>query len=216
MRLWVRSQVDHIEHLDLTLQGTDRQVLGGQIPGVSLTAANAVYRGIHLDSAAVSARDILINLGQVVRGKPLRLLQSFSVYGEVMLSQDSLNASLSAPYLAEGVENFWQTLLSQPPVAAEIEQHYGPAALQPAPTSTSIQSGRLTLMAGARQLRAGLVLHEGHWLGLEQPCWVTPAGDFASQALQGFCWDLGPETQMETLSLQPGRLLCVGQLEVRP
>jgi len=216
VRLWLRSQVDQIEQLDLQLQGTDRQVLGGRIPGISLSAQDAIYKGIYLDRVIVSATGICINLGQVVRGKPLRLLQAFPVAGEVRLSQDSLNASLSGPFLAEGVESFWHTLLSRPAVAAEIERHYGVSALEPTQTVAQLADNQITLTAGARQLQTGLTLAEGRWLCLEHPSWLIETGPAPSQALQGFRWDLGQETQIQTLSLQPGQLVCAGQVDVKP
>ena len=218
VQLWVRSQVDHIESLEVQLKGTDRQVLGGCIPGVFLSAQRAVYKGIHLDSAMVSAEGIQINLGQVLRGRALRLLEAFPVHGEVVVSEAGLNASLDAPYLSVGVESFWQSLTQQPGVAEELAQHYGAVETSSRPVATvaRLLTDRLMLTRQNQQLQAGLDVVNGHQLYLKQPTWVTAAGCLPSQSLEGFFWDLGPETQIKTLTLQPGELRCAGQIEITP
>ncbi|MEO0539272.1 MAG: hypothetical protein AAFZ80_00235, partial [Cyanobacteria bacterium P01_A01_bin.105] len=100
---------------------------------------------------------------------------------------------------------------------AEVEQHYGSAALQgSAATQAQLGAGHLTLARGPKQLQAALTMVEGHWLCLEQPTWLTPTGHRPSTALQGFRWDLGTETHIHTLAIQPGQLVCVGQVEIQP
>ncbi|MEL7501487.1 MAG: DUF2993 domain-containing protein [Cyanobacteria bacterium J06554_6] len=218
VRLWLRSQLDQIENLTLNLQGSDRQVLSGCIPGVSLAAEQSVYKGIHLSKVNVAAEDISINLGQVLRGKPLRLVKAFPVRGAVEISEDGLNASLAATLLSEGIERFWQSLLQRPEVAAEVEDYYGTAALQShAPlTQARLTAPFLTLINGDKQLRAGLTVKQGRHLVLNQPTWLVSAQDRPSHALKGFAWDLGSEAQIHQLTIVSKRLLCAGQIEVRP
>ena len=99
VRLWLRSQVEQVEHLSVVLEGRDRDIISGYLPGVSVSAMRTIYRGIHIGELRLSAQDIRINVGQVVRGKPLRLMQIFPVIGEVALSAADLNASLGSALL---------------------------------------------------------------------------------------------------------------------
>ena len=121
VRFWLRSQVEQVDSLSLALEGRDRQLLSGYLPGVSVSAEQAIYQGIHIGQLQLSAQDIRINVGQVVRGKPLRLLKVFPVLGEVALTSDDLNASLSSELLAGGLRDFWQSLLQIPALAEEVE-----------------------------------------------------------------------------------------------
>ena len=94
IRLWLHSQLDHLENLDFRIEGRDRQILSGYLPQVSLSASQAVYQGLQVSRAEVRAEEIYLNLGQVIRGKALRLLQPFPVRGLVYLTREDLRASL--------------------------------------------------------------------------------------------------------------------------
>ncbi|MEL6163726.1 MAG: LmeA family phospholipid-binding protein, partial [Cyanobacteria bacterium J06628_3] len=48
IKLWLRTQVSHIEQLQLDIQARNRQILSGYIPSVSIVAEKAVYQGLHL------------------------------------------------------------------------------------------------------------------------------------------------------------------------
>ncbi|NJL44881.1 MAG: DUF2993 domain-containing protein [Leptolyngbyaceae cyanobacterium SM2_3_12] len=90
IRLWLQTQLDHIEGLNFQINGKDRQILSGYVPQVMISAQQAVYRGLHVSQVEVAATEIQVNLGQVVRGKSLRLLQPFPVQGRVSLGAQDL------------------------------------------------------------------------------------------------------------------------------
>lgn len=103
IKLWLRSQVQQIDRLELEIAGSDRQILTGNIPRVSILASQAVYQGLHITQVQLEAQEIHINLGQVIKGKPLRLLDKVPVRGNLYLTQADLNASLASPLLTDAL-----------------------------------------------------------------------------------------------------------------
>ena len=125
VKFWLRSQVEQIGDLSIDLSGRDRQLLSGYLPGVSVAADAVIYQGIHAGQVQLSAEEIRINVGQVVRGKPLKLLKAFPVQGSVTLSADDLTASQSSALLSEGLLSFWRSLIQVPMLSQEVESRYG-------------------------------------------------------------------------------------------
>lgn len=107
---WLSAQLAQATGLEIQIQGGDRQILRGYLPHVRVAAARANYRGIQLRHAVVQAEQIQINLGQVLRGKPLKLLAPVPVRGELVLSQEDLNASFGAPLLQSGLRELLKLL----------------------------------------------------------------------------------------------------------
>ncbi|MGD1900491.1 MAG: DUF2993 domain-containing protein [Phormidesmis sp.] len=241
VRLWLRSQVEQVDRLSIELAGRDRQILRGNLPGVSVSAHQAIYEGIHISSVQLSAEDIRINIGQVVRGKPLRLLKSFPVSGEVLLSPADLNASLNSSMLAVGLTLFWQTLSQAPSVAQAIEDRHGPLALQSdmvlaAPT-VKLGNGCLGLsfypcVEGVLAeepivLGTKLTVASKQYLQLNSTVWLSQLDDLNRLAdpspvgepipsLEGFQWNLGQDTQLTQLDIRPHQLICAGTITVQP
>jgi predicted phage tail protein len=111
VRLWLRSQVEQVEDLQFQIEGGDRQILSGHIPRVAIAARQVVYQGLHLSQMDLAGTGIRINLGQVLKGKPLKLLEIVPVEGEMQLQEADLNASLRAPILSGAVS---ELLVNQP------------------------------------------------------------------------------------------------------
>lgn len=237
VRLWLRSQVDQIESLSLELKGRDRQILSGYLPGVAVAAQQAIYRGIHIDKLTLSAAEIRINIAQVIRGKPLRLLKQFPVMGEVALTGQDLNASLVSPLLREGLLDFWRKLMQVPLLAEAVATRYGPlplaldVELYDAQVRLGHQCLGLSFYPKAQNqiaerpviLGTGLALVGGNQLRLDDPRWLDQLDQLSDpqqgqlvEGLHGFHWDLGRDAQLETLALQPELLCCKGQIWVRP
>ncbi len=183
------------------------------------------------------AEDIRINVGQVVRGKPLRLMKAFPVQGETTLSARDLNASLASPLLAEGLSSFWQSLIQRPEVAKSVDARYGPLPLSSNVTLNrpQIQIGKGSLglsfypttpVESAEQpviLATNLSVIEGHILQLNSARWLDQLDDLTQrtvgvpiEALEGFQWDLGQDTKLTQLDLHPSHLLCSGEIMVNP
>ncbi len=237
VRLWLRSQVEQVEDLSVVLEGRDLDIISGYLPGVSVSAVRTIYKGIYIGELRLSAQDICINVGQVVRGKPLRLMKAFPVTGEVALTAADLNASLGSALLREGLRDFWRSLVQTPALREEIEARYGSLPLH---RDVMLHNAQMYLgdqclglsfypQAGGQTalhpvvLATELAVAEGNQLRLESPRWLKTLADVtdtstgeAIVALQGFQWNLGSDTQLSRLILQPERLLCSGQIIVNP
>lgn len=228
IKLWLQSQMESVAELTVKIEAGDRQILGGCIPQVALAAQQAVYRGLHLSQIAVQGQDIQVNLGQVMRGKPLRLLHPVPVAVDLRLQESDLNRSLGAPLLAGAVAD----LLAEWLRAAHVVGLKGHLAAHPSPHIT-LADDRLTLMApwqdeagvlGTLTLTAGLHLAGHRCLQFQQPeLSYQPPEDVTGELppplvepLADFALDLGTDVELTVLQIQPGALHCQGYLWVNP
>lgn len=231
IRFWLSTQLEHVEALEFRIEGRDRDILSGHIPEVFLSAQKAVYQGIHLSQATVKASEIRINLGQVIRRKPLRLLAPFPVSGTVFLTAADFNQSLRSPLLGEGLYDFLQLLADSQPEAAHLQTilsrlpnrnvlpHYQPTASID-PTGITL---RLLPEAGKTwppiAIATQLAIKDGHQLCLENPHWlptVESADTTPLPALHGFEIDLGSEVTLTECEIQGDRLSLAGTVRVLP
>ncbi|MCU0569076.1 MAG: DUF2993 domain-containing protein [Oculatellaceae cyanobacterium Prado106] len=231
LRFWLRSQVESIETLHLQIEGSDRQLLTGQVAKVSVAAQRAVYQGLHLTQIELVGEGIRVNLSQVLKGKPLKLLDAVPVQGTVCLHQADLNASWRSPLLAPVLPQFlrsdWclQHLLPLLPADLQAIQHETTILLE---VLAEMECDRLTLKTHwvtasgqplTLMLRTGLKLASGHCLQLNQPEWISPAAPdagFPLAPLHGYTLNLGSEVDLQDLQLAPEQLLCKGQIRVMP
>ena len=229
VKFWLQTQLDEIGQLAFEIQASDRQVLSGHIPGVALSAQQAVYKGVKITDVDVQASGIKINIGQVLRGKPLRLKQPFPIEGQVAFDVDALAASSTESILAEGLLDFWQTLLAKADVAQEVATHYGAdIAVLNDPQLSQYQSRLQTidkdlslqlLRDGQSEigLKGWLEVDQGHILRLTTAQWCLASGEHVrSDALSNFCWNLGEHTNVRTLTVQDDQLTCQCRIMVQP
>lgn len=224
--LWLRSQVEHIEDLEIDVEAGDRQILSGCIPQVELSACRAIYQGLHLSQVRLTGQNIRINLGQVLRGKPLCLLEPIQVKGTVVLQQADLSASLTAPLLANGVTEFLLALLNASDlseVPLESEPRLNLQNLQIVLNAGSVTlSASLISVSGtatAIAIRTGFALASPHELMLVNPQWLphaTAKRGLPLTDLEGYTFDLGADTQIEQLKLEAGQIICQAKLVVSP
>ncbi|PSB54054.1 DUF2993 domain-containing protein [filamentous cyanobacterium Phorm 6] len=215
VQLWLRSQVQQVDELKVKIEGSDRQILSGTIPKVTAAARGAVYKGLHLTEISIEGCGIRINLGQVIKGQPLRLLESFPIFGVLRLSQADLNASLKAPLLADALSEF----LSPLEPIADREQ---PLKLQN--SQIAIDAGLLTLSAVIFRadgtqipfvLRTGLRMASSHELMFENPE-IEVSKQLDRNVFNGLKLDFGPEVEIDELILHPGEIVCRGGIRVLP
>ena len=215
VQLWLRSQVQQVDELKVKIEGSDRQIFSGAIPKVTAAASGAVYKGLHLTEVALEGCGIRINLGQALKGQPLRLVESVPVAGVLRLSQADLNASLKAPLLADALSEFLRTMLP----LTDREK-----SLKLQNSQIAIEAGVLTLSAailraGGRQiplvLRTGLRMASGCELMFEAPE-IEMDGELKSSDFNGFKIDFGHEVEIEELILSPGEIVCRGGIRVLP
>jgi len=195
------------------ISGGDRQILSGSIPRVSISASNAVYQGLHLTQIQLAGEGIRTNLGQVLKGQPLRLLEVVPVSGELLLQEPDLTASLQSPLLANALTELLEMLL---PESYQIEGQVSWHKIV-IDTDQLILSGTLVGSSNTKPLllRSGLQLASCHELQLTQPQLQT-SHDLILKELENFKLDLGPEVNIQELTLTPGQMLCRGSINVIP
>lgn len=214
VRLWLRSQVQKVSDLEVKISGSDRQILHGTIPRVSISAHHAVYEGLHLTQIQLVGEGVCINLGQVLRGQPLRLLELVPVFAKLVLQESDLNASLQSPLLANALTQLLGMLL---PSSYLID---GQAVCH----KIGIDNGQLIMSVTLADrtnhptpvvIRTGLQLVSCHELQLEQPQIQTQVG-LSLVNLDSFKLDLGPEVSITELTLTSGQLVCCGRINIIP
>ncbi|MBE9168733.1 DUF2993 domain-containing protein [Pleurocapsales cyanobacterium LEGE 06147] len=221
IRLWLRSQVERVEELEVKITGGDRQILGGYISRVSLTTNHAVYRGLHLRQIKLAGENIRVNLAQILKGKPLQLLEPVAVTGQVWLEETDLKASLSSPLLVSALTDLLSTLLT----ANGIEQERHPLVDYQMHWQT-ISVGNDKLTVGGRlihsnnqeiaiAIRTGLRIANGSTLKLS-PLYLETIPQLWSSTCNQLEMDLDSEVAIEQLSLEAGKLFCSGGLTVLP
>ena len=207
IELWLRSQVQQVSNLKVQIEGKSRQILTGNIPGVSIVASDAVYQGLHVAEIELYATGILINLGQVIKGQPLKLLEKVPVTGKLQLQQADINASLNTPLLSNALT---ELLLKLAPQAADKQVQWD---------KVIVNDGQIRLCAtmGDRQqiiIQAGLKLSTSQELEIIQPTIEIPGVSLTN--LDSFKVDLGAEVELEELTLHQGKIICRGKINVLP
>ncbi len=228
LQLWLRSQVESVEALQVHLKGGDRQVLSGYIPQLRLEAHQAIYQGLHLSHVELTGKDIRINIGQVLKGKSLQPLDPISVDTTVQINAADLEASLGSFMLQQALIEILLTL-----VGDQIEDALGGELRS---QSLALQNSHLLLGENRLRLSAqltvqdsdhsipvslqtGLVLASPCTLMLQNPEWLpTPNAKrgLLMKELHGYCFDLGDQAQFQSLSIAPDGIQVHGQLLIVP
>ncbi len=238
LKLWLRSQVEAVERLEVAIGSetgegdhlTSRQMLAGRIPLVRVEADEVIYKGLHLGQLQLAGRDIRMNLGQAVRGKPLKLMAPIAVDLQLKMTEAQLNESLESPLLAPQLVE-WLTLLQallmegEPIGAAPLTQPRIALAGGELGVGLDIEHLGLRVYQGEPSAAAelaietGLTIANGNLLKLRQPCWseAPPAGfkdDLSGLAMMSL--KLGSDVVIERIAIAAGQLQLTGQLTVQP
>ena len=225
VRLWLKSQMEHLEDLKLSIQAGDRQILSGKIPRIEASVVAAVYQGIHIRDLQLTAQEIQVNLGQVMRGKALKLLAEFPIDLKFSLSEDDLNRSLCTPMIQDAVTQFLMGILGSGDASSQNRLTITnlKTKLQDdiiilcgnLPSSSGDVHGNTTEIA----IRTGLQLTHPNKIALRNPVWLPHAKakrGMAIAELNGYEFDLGPGTSMAQVSIELGKISCIGRLTVLP
>jgi hypothetical protein len=141
LQLWLRQQCEGIESLEIRLEGSALALLRGRLAGVQVMARRATYAGLEIEQVNLRSEPIQVQMGQVLRGKGLRLDHPFQIHGQVSFTGEGLSRSLARPR--------WQGL----------GDALGEALLGIAPlTQLWIQAGRLVIAAQGVAQRAPIQL----------------------------------------------------------
>jgi hypothetical protein len=218
LRLWLRSQVDSVEELKFQIFGRNREILRGYIPKVSLIGSETIYQGLHLQEVKAIAENIRINIGQILKGKPLQLLEPVVCTGEIRLQEADLNASLSSSLLANAFTDLLLMLLktngyTEPNLILE-KYRLGWENISFDVNSFTL-TGRLLDAQGSSDaitIRAGITLSDRRFL-LFYPLKIE--SQLFPVNLKELKIDLGEDANLETLVIQEGQLFCCGSAVVR-
>ncbi|MBW4673727.1 MAG: DUF2993 domain-containing protein [Desmonostoc geniculatum HA4340-LM1] len=213
LKLWLRAQVSQISELEVEIKASDRQIISGRIPSVSIFASHAVYQGLLITKIQLIAENIQVNIGSILKGKPLRLLQIVPVVGDLTIDEKDLNASLSSDLLS--------TALSD--LLVKVLPTYCPKT-QPINWQEIILENNQIILLGFRvtnsettplKICLGLQLLNGHELQLTHIQIKDDQKDLF-QDNHEYNFDLGSDVDIQELTLIPGKLLCRGRIKVNP
>lgn len=222
LKLWLRSQVESVAELQIEIEAGDRQILSGYIQQVMLAADQAVYQGLSLSQVRLIGQNIRVNLGQVVRGKPLRLLEPIPIEGSVLLQETDLNASLNAPLLRAGITEFLITFLrAGDPASLDEELNLQNLQINLEESQVVIAASLISVSGSETQIaiRTSFEMAAPNLLKLVNPQWLPHAKakrGLAIADLDGYTFHLGSETEIQELNLKAGQVTCQGRLIVRP
>jgi LmeA-like phospholipid-binding len=206
---WLRTKVSSVGSLQIKIAAKDRQIISGVVPSVSVIAHETVYRGISLQRIQLLAQQIEVNLGQVVRGQQLRLLQPILVEANATIGEADLLSSLTAPLLADPIADLIAKITGAGDTALSVSWQ---AVQLQADLLTLI--GQLTPQGTPITIHTGIQVIDGHILDL-QPLKIDCTA-LGNQLPEYYQIDLGPEVDLTELTIQAGSLTCQGQIQVRP
>jgi len=218
IKFWLRTQLE-IEDLTMEIHAGDKQILTGKIDQVSLETTKAIYQGIHVSKAAVTTENIAVNLGGILRGKPLKLLQPIFVRGKLILSHHDIQTSLESKLLHKGLIDLVNLLLKYQQIGEceQILQQY-----QFFWEKITLQEDKFLLEARLTNsnekeynfsLNASLKLKDDHIL-LFDSIEVTGIPDINDMIIKHFEVDLGEDVALEKLILTSQNLSCFGTIKV--
>ncbi|WP_375513170.1 DUF2993 domain-containing protein [uncultured Nostoc sp.] len=213
LKLWLRAQVSQISDLKVEMKASDRQIISGRIPLVSIFATDAIYQGLLITQIQLIAENIRINIGAILKGKPLQLLETVPVVGDLIVDQKDLNASLSS--------NLLSTALSD--LLVKVLPTHCPQS-QPINWQEIILDNNQIILRGMRvtnsettplEICLGLQLLSGHELQLAHIKIKPHQGDILEDNHE-YNLDLGSDVDIQELTLIPGKLVCRGRINVNP
>ncbi|MGC9504465.1 LmeA family phospholipid-binding protein [Baaleninema sp.] len=200
LRLWLRSQVETVDRLEIDLNGRNRDILSGYVPQVSISARRAVYQGLHLSHIDLCGDRIRVNLWQILKGKPLRLLEPVPVSVRLHLRDRDLTRSLASPLLQTPVQELFQSVL---PDAVDF-------------STAEVRFDRSSLILSASTPQPFTLTTEIRVAENNQLQFLTP--QLETDSLQDFPTITVPfdsQVQLDELALDRGKLSISGRLTVR-
>ncbi len=211
VNLWLHSQLDQVEQLQIQITGTNRQILSGYIPGVFLGSIAPVYQGIHLNQVELTGENIKINLGQVIKGQPLRLLEPILVKGKITLEQTQLNLSLTSQLLATALTDLLKSFIKDDSLE-NLDINW---------RNLEIKPDKLVLKAIAVDSQGAIVTpinwKSGLSLASHRKLLLNPIQIETKTeqiTLHNYEVDLGSQVQLENLTLAQGRIDCHGTARI--
>ncbi|MBW4600292.1 MAG: DUF2993 domain-containing protein [Calothrix sp. FI2-JRJ7] len=213
LKLFVRSQVTDIQDLDIDIQASDRQLLSGRIPSVSVFASGAVYKGLHLTSIQLTAENIRINTGSILKGQPLRLSEAIPVNGTLVLEEEDVNASLTSALLSGALNDVLLQLIP------ELTKNSKSIIWQ----KIILSNNQFILFANPAtetntKLEAPLEIGIDLELINSNELKLTPTDKLGQHehSKKGQHFDLGSDVDIKELELIPGKVTVYGRININP
>ncbi|MUG94094.1 DUF2993 domain-containing protein [Scytonema sp. UIC 10036] len=214
LKLWLKAQVSQVAQLEVEIKASDRQLLSGTIPLVSIFARHAVYQGLHLTKIHIVAENIRVNIGSVLKGQPLKLLETVPVVGELIQTEEDLNASLSSTLLLSALNDALVQLLPEQKRKSK-SVFWQKINLD---NSTLVLSATLPEENQPTHLDISMSLEllSSHELQLKH---IQVQSNTAS-SLEGIerelYFNLGSDVDIQELTVHSGKLVCRGRINVNP
>ncbi|MHC5765530.1 MAG: LmeA family phospholipid-binding protein [Nostoc sp.] len=213
VKLWLRAQVSQISELEVEIKASDRQLFSGRIPSVSVFATHAVYQGLLITQIQLIAENIRVNIGSVLKGKSLQLLETVPVVGDLIVDEKDLNASLSSDLLSTALSDL---------LIKVLPKDYSQS--QPIKWQEIVLGNNQIILRGLRvtnsettplEICLGLQLLSGHELQLVHIPIKRDREDILKDNYE-YNLDLGSDVDIQELTLIPGKLVCRGRINVNP
>lgn len=216
VKLYLRSQVEAVEALQVKILGKSKQILQGYIPQVLLSCDRAVYQGLHLSQVQLNGRDIAVNLPEVIKRQPLKLLEAVFVEIQLRLDAYDLQASLDSTLLQSGLSDLWQMILTSQsnysPELIKLKVEWQTIAIANNQLNfTGIYqdaSGEIKTIA----LSTGIDLANAHTLCLSA---LNITSNLSSHNLKRQLEiDLGTDIVLQELTIESEQILCQGKIKI--
>ena len=213
IKLWLRSQLNQVSHLEVQITASDRQLLSGCIPGVSISASNAVYQGLHATQIELQAEQIQLNVASILKGQPLQLSAIVPVVGKLIIAEQDLNNSLSSPLLLTAINDVLIPLL------AEYSLNFKDITWRRITLDNQVlilNGIPVSEIEGAFfNIYLGLELLNGQELQLTQVKIKTDR-EVLWERNSPYIINLGTDVDIAKVSLIPEQLSCYGRININP
>ncbi|MDB9539029.1 DUF2993 domain-containing protein [Anabaenopsis tanganyikae CS-531] len=213
LKLWLKSQVSQVSQLDVEIKASDRQILSGCVPWVSIFATNAVYQGIHLTQIQLLAENIQVNIASILKGQALRLLKIVPVSVQLMVEEKDLNSSLSSELFSTGLNDLLLKILP------EIGLRAKPISWQ----RIILDNNKILLRciisyaseATHLEINFNCSLIGGHELKLDNIQVMQNEASLLKDE-RSYNLNLGSDVDIQEMSVIPGQMICQGMIKINP
>lgn len=225
IRFWLRSQVEASQKIQFEIESSDRQLLSGEINTISVAGEGIIYQGLHLSAVQLVATGIQFNLGQILRGKPFRLLHPLNAEGTLFLLETDLNASIASPVLGNVLGELldqWAAPLAMLPdwevMGKDHQWREIEIAFKPDTLRLKAHFCNATGTVIPLDLTAHVSVPTPQTIVLHNLIWDCPNQTFqeALATTAALTIALGSEAAIEKLTLEPGQVTCEMQIVISP
>ncbi len=212
---WIRSTVDQVDDLQVQVQGSDGEILGGTIPQASVSGNNIRYQGFQITQLQLNGQQIQLNVSEAIQGQPLKLQNPIPVQVLMRLTEADLNQTLQAPLiqaqlakaqveLPAGNESV-PFLISNPQVELDPDLVRIQATLT-TPDQTQVPFNMVT----------GLRAQNQNQLVLVNPQWVSNGQSLPIAGLDNLALQLDSDVQINQIEIIQDQILYDGSLTIQP